>query len=39
MHGAEFRIEDGHCTAGPCQGDTLDPFPVELDDGWVLQKP
>ena len=37
MHGAEFRIEDGRCTVGPCQGDSLDPFPVALEDGWVLR--
>lgn len=22
-HGAEFRVEDGHCLAGPCAGDSL----------------
>ena len=31
-HGALFRIEDGYCTAGPCMGDKLTPFEVELDD-------
>jgi nitrite reductase/ring-hydroxylating ferredoxin subunit len=32
-HGAVFRIEDGLCLAGPCQGDRLEPFPIELRDG------
>jgi nitrite reductase/ring-hydroxylating ferredoxin subunit len=26
-HGALFRIDDGRCVAGPCQGDRLEPFP------------
>ncbi|MPY72959.1 MAG: Rieske 2Fe-2S domain-containing protein [Alphaproteobacteria bacterium] len=29
-HGAEFRIEDGHCISGPCMGDRLTPLKVEL---------
>lgn len=28
-HGAEFRIEDGHCLHGPCAGQRL--VPVRLD--------
>lgn len=37
-HGAEFRIEDGHCVAGPCAGDTLTPIACEVRDGtvWVV---
>jgi len=35
-HGATFRIEDGHCTAGPCVGDRLEPVPCEIRDGAVL---
>jgi nitrite reductase/ring-hydroxylating ferredoxin subunit len=27
-HGALFRIEDGACTAGPCVGERLQPWPV-----------
>ena len=30
VHGAEFRIEDGECTTGPCLGDHLAAWPVEL---------
>lgn len=29
-HGAQFRIEDGHCVSGPCQGDDLMPLPVSV---------
>jgi naringenin degradation protein FdeD len=35
-HGAEFRIEDGHCISGPCAGDRLQPLKVELRDGDVV---
>jgi nitrite reductase/ring-hydroxylating ferredoxin subunit len=34
-HGARFRIEDGLCLAGPCQGDRLEPFPIAVRDGVV----
>jgi nitrite reductase/ring-hydroxylating ferredoxin subunit len=34
-HGALFRVEDGHCLAGPCAGDALDPVTIELRDGDV----
>ncbi|MBS1216499.1 MAG: hypothetical protein H6R20_1473, partial [Proteobacteria bacterium] len=30
-----FRIDDGRCLAGPCQGDRLEPFPIALRDGVV----
>ena len=32
-HGAIFRVEDGLCLAGPCQGDALEPVPVAVRDG------
>jgi len=35
-HGALFRIHDGMCIAGPCQGDRLEPFPIALRDGVVV---
>jgi nitrite reductase/ring-hydroxylating ferredoxin subunit len=35
-HGAEFRIEDGFCTRGPCRGDSLEPVLTQVKDGWVL---
>ncbi|MEJ1994923.1 MAG: Rieske (2Fe-2S) protein [Limibacillus sp.] len=30
-HGALFRIEDGYCTAGPCAGDRLNRYEIEID--------
>lgn len=33
MHGALFRIDDGHCLAGPCQGQDLRPLPVIFRNG------
>ena len=44
-HGALFRIEDGHCLVGPCQGKNLQaiPFVIEQDqvmvDETLLQTP
>lgn len=35
-HGAQFRIEDGFCLAGPCPGRSLVPFQVKLEDGAVI---
>lgn len=35
-HGARFRIEDGVCLGGPCQGDRLEPFPIAVRDGVVF---
>jgi len=32
-HGALFRIEDGLCIGGPCAGQRLRPWPVEVRDG------
>lgn len=34
-HGAEYRIDDGVCTSGPCVGLRLDPVLVEETKGWV----
>ena len=34
-HGALFKIEDGACVAGPCAGQALTPWPVEVVDGVV----
>ncbi len=34
-HGAMFRVEDGFCTAGPCAGVSLEPWPVEVVEGMV----
>jgi len=35
-HGALFRVNDGVCVAGPCQGDRLEPFPIAVRDGVVF---
>ncbi len=35
-HGAEFRISDGECLAGPCYGDRLEPVTVRIEDGVVF---
>lgn len=31
-HGARFEIDSGRCTDGPCQGERLKVFDVELDE-------
>ncbi len=38
-HGAQFRIEDGFCVAGPCQGDRLTAVETEIRDGRVYIEP
>lgn len=35
MHFAEFRIEDGVCVSGACEGCRLDPVPLAVRDGVV----
>lgn len=35
-HGALFRIEDGHCIIGPCEGDSLQELPVAVRAGKVV---
>ncbi len=35
-HGALFRIEDGHCFAGPCPGAFLAPVGVRIEGGQVM---
>ena len=32
-HGAQFRIKDGFCVSGPCQGDSLKAVKTEIRDG------
>ncbi len=34
-HGAEFRIADGACLLGPCQGAGLEPVAIQINDGMV----
>lgn len=35
-HAALFRIEDGICVEGPCEGDKLRPLAVVIEDGAVF---
>ena len=35
-HGALFRVEDGHCVSGPCQGESLLPVPISIEKGEIL---
>lgn len=35
-HGALFRVEDGHCIIGPCEGDSLQELPVAVNAGTVV---
>jgi nitrite reductase/ring-hydroxylating ferredoxin subunit len=35
-HFAEFRIADGVCVAGACEGSALDPVPVRVADGQIV---
>jgi nitrite reductase/ring-hydroxylating ferredoxin subunit len=34
-HGARFRLPDGSCVAGPCEGDSLRRFEVRVEGGLV----
>lgn len=36
-HGAQFRIEDGECLAGPCLGSALRAVPVAVAGGMVVE--
>lgn len=35
-HGALFRPDDGVCVRGPCEGKSLDPVPVAIEDGVIV---
>lgn len=35
-HGALFRIEDGLCVGGPCLGERLIPWPVQVEAGDIV---
>ena len=35
-HGALYRIEDGVCVGGPCQGARLSPWPVTVRDDMIV---
>jgi nitrite reductase/ring-hydroxylating ferredoxin subunit len=34
-HYAAFRMSDGYCVEGPCEGATLTPVPIAVDDGCI----
>ena len=36
QHLALFRIEDGSCLDGACEGRSLDPVPLEVRDGQIV---
>jgi nitrite reductase/ring-hydroxylating ferredoxin subunit len=36
-HGALFRVEDGFCTSGPCAGDSLVKWPVQVGADGVIR--
>jgi nitrite reductase/ring-hydroxylating ferredoxin subunit len=38
-HGALFRLEDGHCLAGPCKGKALTPVAITVTAGEVRLVP
>ena len=35
-HGARYRIEDGRCASGPCDGEALIRLDIEVIDGELL---
>lgn len=34
-HGAQFRVEDGHCILGPCKGQALRSVPLQVIDNVI----
>ena len=36
IHGAEFSIDTGACTSGPCFGDRLESVMVQIRDGIIF---
>lgn len=36
-HGAQFEIDTGRCTLGPCLGQSLTPVPLTLDDDGAVR--
>jgi nitrite reductase/ring-hydroxylating ferredoxin subunit len=35
MHAARFRVADGFCIGGPCEGESLKPVQIEIQEGTV----
>ena len=36
IHGAEFSIDSGECTSGPCFGDRLEAVVIQIKDGIIF---
>lgn len=36
VHGASYRLDDGACVGGPCNGRALEPVAIMVRDGLVL---
>lgn len=34
-HGARFRVDDGLCVSGPCEGKSLTPVAIDVSDGAI----
>lgn len=34
-HGARFRVQDGFCVSGPCEGYTLEPVAIRIEGSSV----
>jgi nitrite reductase/ring-hydroxylating ferredoxin subunit len=39
MHFAEFRVDDGLCVSGACEGCSLDPVPLIIENGEIRIDP
>lgn len=35
-HGARYRVDDGLCVSGPCEGSHLKPLPILVQDGEIF---
>ncbi len=35
-HGARFRVTDGFCVSGPCQGYGLEPVAIKIEESSVM---
>ncbi len=35
-HGARFRVKDGACVQGPCEGALLEPLRLQVSDGKIM---
>jgi naringenin degradation protein FdeD len=38
-HGAQFRIADGYCLSGPCEGKSLKPLSLRVENGEIFWLP